>query len=908
MRNLVRYAWRPVPAALGVAAVFYLVLHPREVPAGEPSASAAVADVLTARGFACTADDVTWTIGASGLGGARSYGARAIVRATPPDEPHDLFLVEARLSPEGRVIDVGSAWNLTSTSGADESRPLVAGSTFAYTTSASQQVTGVHVVDLAGRPPFDAKDPEFADFTRTQRAQTAITNLQEMGQTQGVVHDAYELDPPAQVVTLTWKDDEKLAVRADDRDIVIDAHARAATTGDHFVRAALDERARPGNVVTWGVDRVRDISWFGGDRMQWVKAIAFTGLDWLREKFAKDATSKDIHDEIGDVNSGAAASSAPTFTDPETGWPPPDVPALIKPPLEGEGKWIALDKDPFVTQTPGAPAAFLTTFIRPNPKRLDLNVYVTLWDPRQIALHMEAGVAEPVSATGARGAGLIPRDPAVMKHVVAAFNGGFQAQHGEYGMEADGVVYLPPKPYAATVMEMRDGSTTFGNWPAPGADGTMSIPEDILSYRQNLTALVDDGKFNPWQRTWWGGTPPGWGDNIHSARSALCLTKAGFVGYFYSAIISPDDVAAAEIAVGCVYGIHLDMNPGHAGFEFYDVAPTSSWQPLGRALATNWEAEGKVPQMDGWNFRARRMIKGMGHMLFPRYIQREGRDFFYLTTRTILPGAPVASALDTPDDGEGQWRVKGLPQHGFPYALATTWVHPDAHRSDVKVRVLRVDPRTVRAPGTDGTTSETPVVITFPGPAPAPPPVTPTRTAQRSRSHRAPTAQAAQPTGPVRAAAGESTLWFAGGSFAIGKEAPGDGAMALLTGQVVGNNTSGLRGVRAAVGINDEEGMLTWVELPEGTPADAQSSAMLVALLQKLGCSTAMLVTSGARALPGGAMEIDGTPATNVPPTTARLVRGQAPGAHMSFEDTALVPYSVWQPLQAAKPKLAASH
>ena len=41
----------------------------------------------------------------------------------------------------------------------------------------------------------------------------------------------------------------------------------------------------------------------------------------------------------------------------------------------------------------------------------------------------------------------------------------YQATHGEFGMQADGVLYLPPKPYAATVIEMRDGTTAFAAWP-----------------------------------------------------------------------------------------------------------------------------------------------------------------------------------------------------------------------------------------------------------------------------------------------------------------------------------------------------------------------------------------------------------------------------------------------------------
>ena len=136
---------------------------------------------------------------------------------------------------------------------------------------------------------------------------------------------------------------------------------------------------------------------------------------------------------------------------------------------------------------------------------------MTLWDPRQVALHMEAGTVEPISATGEHGSGLIPRVPEVMEHVVAAFNGGFQAQHGEYGMQANGIEYLPPKPYAATVVELRDGSNGFGAWPDSAA-----VPDDVIGMRQNLTALVENGKFNPWGRTWWGGAPPGWPDQIHT--------------------------------------------------------------------------------------------------------------------------------------------------------------------------------------------------------------------------------------------------------------------------------------------------------------------------------------------------------------------------------------------------------
>ena len=165
-----------------------------------------------------------------------------------------------------------------------------------------------------------------------------------------------------------------------------------------------------------------------------------------------------------------------------------------------------LDKDPFITPAPGSPggaAAFVTSYLRPSRERPDVRVYVTLWDSRQLALHMEAGTVEPISANGEHGPGIVPRKPEVMRHFVAAFNGGFQAQHGEYGMESNGVEYLPPKPYAATVVELRDGSNGFGAWP-----NSAVVPDDVVGMRQNLTALVQDGKFNPWGRNWWGERRP----------------------------------------------------------------------------------------------------------------------------------------------------------------------------------------------------------------------------------------------------------------------------------------------------------------------------------------------------------------------------------------------------------------
>jgi hypothetical protein len=844
---------RPIPILLAAAWALAPGSHgPRP---GAHDAQAAIAKALTSRGLACDSADVTWIARPTGVWTSLTTKARALVHAHAPEEPNDLYVVEARVSPEGDVLEVGDAWNLTETTNADESRPLVRGHVAAYTTMAEGLYTALHVLDLDGRAFGGDRD-----FTRTQRAEILLTNLQRTGQSRGVVHNTFALDPVARQATLTWSDEGLIELHADDRGIIVDPDHTHVVSGTAFVRVILDERTRPGNLVTWAVDRVRAMPWFGDDRMQWVKAVAFTALDHWHAEFSHGTSAQDVQDELG---LGQAPATAPTFTDPEIGWPPPPIKTSISPLLPGEGQWIGLDKDPFIAPAPsGLPPAFVTSFVRPNAHRQDVRVYVTLWDPRRIALHVEAGSVEPVGPSGEHGPGLVPRTPEVMKHLVAAFNGGFQPVHGEYGLEANGIEYLPPKPYAATVVELRDGSNAFGAWPGPGSES--EVPGDIVAFRQNLTALVQNGRFNPWGRYWWGGTPPGWPDQIHSTRSAICLTSEGFIGYFYSTSIAADDLAQGMLDTRCTFGIHLDMNPGHAGFEFYQVAPEGHLLALRRSLQADWEAEGRVSDMAGYVFRSRRMIRGMGLMLFPRYIQREARDFFYLTARSVLPGAAIDPGPSA-DPDEGAWRTRGLPQHGFPYALAITSVHIGVSgRAADKVHVLRVDPRAMK-PAT-GDSSQASTVLSL--------------------------------TAGVR---GTLSLWWRAGTFSIDANAPGGDAIALAGGVPARSPLAAT--ARAAAGIQDDDGMLVWVELsPEVRAVDVQTAGAMDALLERLGCSTRMALPGDARALLGGSLDVSGALLTEPMPTLgSRLVRAHLPDAHAVFDGTPIVPLQVWQPLQAKR-------
>ncbi len=440
----------------------------------------------------------------------------------------------------------------------------------------------------------------------------------------------------------------------------------------------------------------------------------------------------------------------------------------------------------------------------------------------------------------------------MLKRVAAAMNAGFQALHGEFGMMSDGVVYLPPKPYAASVVQLRDGSTAFGTWPEDPA-----IPGDMMSYRQNMTVMVLDGKFNPYHRTWWGGTPADWEDKTHTVRTGICMTNENFVGYFYGAELSPDALAQAMIQARCHYGIALDMNAGHSGLEFYKVGPESEIGALGRPVSWDWEREGDVPEMDGWKFRARRLIRGMGLMNFPRYIRREGRDYFYLTLRYVLPGKPIETQGGK--EGDGVWQVKGLPQHGFPYAMARTEVPLGGRR----LSIVRIDPRML------------------------------TRDAKQAAAELKDGKEAPAISASLLAPgeAGERpSLWFSQGAFVIAAtpEAPGSIRIASAT--------ASDKAV-AALGVEDESGMLVYVEVgdPQGGPLPL---AALRSAVEKLGSSQMIALKEPLALALGGdtGVSLKGVKLPEGDPIV--LFRQPGPGGRRIFEGTPIVPFDKWYPLQ----------
>jgi hypothetical protein len=626
----------------------------------------------------------------------------------------DVFFAHVRHD-ERMVFDVTRLSNLTRTGAAAEFGLRRSGRYAAYLTESASGVEAVTVMELAGEPEESVRGwPLFA------RLQNAITNFQDTGRFAGFGRIRYAFDEPVEQATLGVDGSEFVARLSNGRLVRLRGGAFEPVFGGEVVEAARTEAAQPGK-ITWVVDTVRRVSWIGPEPIAWLEHRVFGAIDWWDrfsfEYIGHRETDAEVVEQLGVVvEPTESGRRALAVVDPARGFPPPALRPVVSDPSDGEGEWIIVQNDPFVGGFPNAPPAFAQTHLRVDPDRPFARVFLVVWDPRMLQLRVMSGTREPESATGATGPGMIDRDPEVLTRVVAGFNGGFQAMHGEFGAMSDGQVYLPPKPYAATVGVYRDGRVAMGSWVGlPEGARVFSelaaveqIPEGMFEFRQNLTSVVEDGRINPWRRWWWGSAPLNADEQVFVDRSGLCITEEGFMAYFWGRSMGADQLGDAMRAARCVRGMHLDMNVRHTAFEYYDVRRAEQgFPPLGRPLGEA-EAEGPVPNGAGFVLRSRKMVRLMEPMRFPRYIGRDPRDFFYLLARPVLPGPAIAGA----GEGEGVFDTHGLPHAGWPHAFARTHV---GGAPGERVWLVRIDAARAKPAQTavaDGL-SEAPTILAY---------------------------------------------------------------------------------------------------------------------------------------------------------------------------------------------------
>lgn len=529
--------------------------------------------------------------------------------AAAEDQPRDLYRARVRVSFEGRPIGVlGPIFNLTSTPLGDDAGLAGDGPTItrfaAFASRSYGSVSSITLLDTSGDGGVVGAHNALETFLGH------LTNLQETGSWDGLGRSELSFEPSPASVAFQFEPGVLAVAPSGAAPQRIPVEGVGDSEQGNIAIHRMPHLRK--NVVLWAVDSVR--------------AVVGPGpIAWLEETFfgARDKVRRTTHAAFGEtVATVAASAEAPPPSPPldasaagEDGgyWPPSRLPSIWKSPDASEGNWEPVTY-PFLKKMPGATAAvpsyFYRTYIKPDAQRPYSKVLVVAMDTRQLEVNMEGGVEDPKPLTGGRGLGRIPRDPEILSRVVGAFNGAFKTTHGAYGMMANKRVLLPPKSEAATVVVTEDHRVGMGSWRRSEDD----IPKEIVSFRQNLDPLVEDGMFNPRNRTQWGFQLAG--TSVMTERSGICVTKAGHFFYLWGDDVSGATLGKAMVQAGCQYGMHLDMNPKHTGFVFTDIRDVHKKQYDAKLLSDGMEIQ---PE---------------------RYIEWSPKDFFYVMLRESAVARP----------------------------------------------------------------------------------------------------------------------------------------------------------------------------------------------------------------------------------------------------------------------------
>ncbi len=230
-------------------------------------------------------------------------------------------------------------------------------------------------------------------------------------------------------------------------------------------------------------------------------------------------------------------------------WAPPPVTPLGN--LQGVAVW-----QPFIQDPQGNTVAY-RTFVQPDPSRPYALTGIVAFDLEKIRLHFVLGSSEPYAPGVAKqGTGKIPAQDLVPGKLLAAFNGGFKYQHGNFGAMADGFTSAPPKDGLATLAIYQDGTFRMGVW---GQD--INPSSDMVAFRQNGVLVIQNGAVTPAvsdSKSYWGYTVS---KGTVTWRSGLAISQDGKTLYYFAGpYIDINALSRAMMTVKPQTAMQLDIN------------------------------------------------------------------------------------------------------------------------------------------------------------------------------------------------------------------------------------------------------------------------------------------------------------------------------------------------------------
>ena len=312
-----------------------------------------------------------------------------------------------------------------------------------------------------------------------------------------------------------------------------------------------------------------------------------------------------------------AAPPAPAADEEIPPFRPRDVgPVLKEWSAPGDGEWVPMT-DP---DRPDDAVSMMKTLLHPDKSRSWAEVFVVAIDLRRVRLHLVAGTKEPAATEDAAlemvRPGVIPEEHRA--RVLAAFNGGFKTEHGQYGMFTEGTLLVKPRPGTCAVAAYDDGTMRVATW-----DKLEQNASSMLFWRQTPVCMYENDVLHwrlsdPTLARKWGATLDG---ETVIRRSAIGIDRSGQILF----VSISNHTTARVIAdgmhhAGAVTVAQLDVNYSYPKFVTFE-----------RKKAPGEEAKRiAIPLADGFEFSEDEYIR-----------EKNRRDFFYVMpkdadTRTAM--------------------------------------------------------------------------------------------------------------------------------------------------------------------------------------------------------------------------------------------------------------------------------
>ena len=309
--------------------------------------------------------------------------------------------------------------------------------------------------------------------------------------------------------------------------------------------------------------------------------VAYGVADFVNVQTRADEAPKTFWEEPAALPALAPAAAGEAPLDPMQSAPPAFAPPFPKVAAEHDGRWF-----PMRAPWDAGPIAMYKAQVHPDPKRPFAAVAVVAMDLTQLDLALVAGTDEPKSQQVPRAdrPGLVPA--ADQARLVAAFNGGFKAMHGNYGMRIGDKTFLPPRSIACSVAHLSGSAILIRTHSELGA-----AEHTATWYRQTPPCLIENGEPNPgllheYNKNW-GATV---GGETIIRRSALGVSKDGrYVFYALGDAVTAQSIGRAMQVVGSHGAAQLDVNHSYPRFLLFEqgASGVSATQPLIEDLKYN---------------------------------------------------------------------------------------------------------------------------------------------------------------------------------------------------------------------------------------------------------------------------------------------------------------------------------